>query len=192
MNKIIFNNGIEVEINSIRRANNLVTVTGNIPRNTNGFKLQREINPTELLDYSDFTTIYKANTDGITFSNDGSIYTKTVTVKVVWNDSDDYDGIRPESVDVEVSKDGVALETVTLSPENEWQKSYSDSVDIPTYSVDGEGIQAYEKTVSGLTVSYYHEADIPVPPPTPDLEQRVSDLETDMSNLNHVIGGIVE
>ena len=192
MNYIIFNDGVRVNIASIYRNGSTVKIVGDVPQNTNGFKLYRDINPLKPLDYSDFTTINKINTDGITFSNDGSIYTQTTTVKVVWEDSDNYDGIRPESVDVDVTKNDEEFETITLSEENEWKKTYTDSIDIPTYSVDGEGIQAYEKVVSGLTITYSHTADIPVPTPTPDLEQRVADLETDMSNLNYVIGGMVE
>lgn len=192
MNKIIFNDGVQVVIDSMHRNGNLVTINGDIPQNTSGFKLMREINPSQLLDFSDFKTVYKVEEEGLTFSNDGSIFSQTVSVMVSWDDSDDYDGIRPESVEIEVLKNGEEFETITLSEAEEWKKDYTDSVDIPTYSVDGAGVQGYEKTVNGLTVAYYHEADIPVPPPTPTLEDRVEELETDMSNLNHVIGGMVE
>lgn len=194
MNKIKFTDGVEVEITSISRNNNLITVSGNIPLNTTGFFLIREILPTKPLDYTDFTTIYRANDGNVIFSNDGSVDTEKCEVSVIWNDSDNYDGIRPEEVSVEVYRNDVIHETITLNDGNGWKKEYTDSVNIPKYTIIPEGVQAYEMSVNGTKVTYFHQADIPVPPTPPEpenLEERVAELENDMRNLNYTIGGIV-
>lgn len=192
MSKIIFENGVECEITSAKKSNNLIKIFGtNIPQNTSGFVLIRDFNP-KPLDYTDYTTVNRAESDGITFSNDESVYEESHTIQIVWNDSDDYDGIRPISVDVNVKKNGLDFETITLNSQYDWKRTYTDEVNIPTYDADGEGIQGYEKNVSGLTITYSHSADIPTPPTPPtDLESRVEELENDMRNLNYVIGGEV-
>lgn len=194
MNKVIFKNGVEHEIISAQNiSKNLIKLFGeNIPQNTSGFSIIPHYNPTPL-SFEDYTTVYRVESDGVTFSKDGSAYSKDTTISVIWNDSDDYDGIRPESLTVEVKKNASDFEVITLTSSDEWKKTYTDSVNIPVYDVVGAGVQGYDKSVSGTTITYSHTADIPTPPPTPptDLESRVEELENDMRNLNYVIGGEV-
>lgn len=192
MNKVIFNNGVECNLISAQRTKNTIKLFGeDIPQNTSGFAIIRDFNPTPLY-FNDFTTIYKVDSDGVTFSNDESEYSHTTKITVNWNDSDDYDGIRPESIDVDVTKDGEFLETITFSALNDWKAEYTDSVKIPTYSVNCIDVQAYEKSIDGTNISFYHHAEIPTPTPEPsELELRVQALEEDINAIDEAIGGTI-
>ena len=44
----------------------------------------------------------------------------TITVKKVWDDGNDVDGIRPNTVTVKILQNGVKKETITLTADNNW------------------------------------------------------------------------
>ena len=56
----------------------IVQVLGKVPTKTNGFTLSR-FDKEDNWDYKDYTTVYKTLEDGLQFSNDGSVYTPTIT-----------------------------------------------------------------------------------------------------------------
>lgn len=74
MVKIKFNNEKEFREVGFSRTENTATLTGTTEENTSGFTTWRNDGVTQLGDFSDFTTVYKVDTDSITYSNDGSIY----------------------------------------------------------------------------------------------------------------------
>ncbi|MBR5974910.1 MAG: Cna B-type domain-containing protein, partial [Clostridiales bacterium] len=62
-----------------------------------------------------------------TFTNSYQALTMTLTVKKVWEDKDDQDGIRPASLTVKLLADGQdTYKSVTLSEENDWEASLED------------------------------------------------------------------
>ena len=73
MIKVKYNNQKSFEEVSFYRDNNVVTITPTTP-NTNGFTTWRMDGKTQLGDFSDFTTVYKVDSDSVSYSNDGSIY----------------------------------------------------------------------------------------------------------------------
>ena len=73
MIKIRYNNRNAFEEVSFYRNGNLVTITPTAP-NPSGFTTWKIDGKTQLGDFSDFTTIYNANGDSVTYSNDGSVY----------------------------------------------------------------------------------------------------------------------
>ena len=73
MIKIKYNNKNTFEEVTFYRSNNLVTMTPTTP-NTSGFTTWKLDGKTQLGDFSDFTTVYKADGESVTYSNDGSIY----------------------------------------------------------------------------------------------------------------------
>ena len=81
-----------------------------------------------------------------------------MTVTKAWDDEDDQDGIRPDSVDVQLYADGTASgAAVTLNEDNEWTYTW-ENLDV---NADGEAIEytvdepevptGYEKTVGEIT-----------------------------------------
>ena len=74
MIKIKFNNEKEFREVGFSRTANTVTLKDITEENTSGFTTWRNDGVTQLGDFSDFTTVYKVDTDSITYSNDGSVY----------------------------------------------------------------------------------------------------------------------
>ena len=68
----------------------------------------------------DAVTEYDTAVDGYNITNTYLPETVRLTVRKVWVDQDDKDGIRPDSVKVTLNKDGAALAEYTLNEENKW------------------------------------------------------------------------
>ncbi len=101
-------------------------------------------------------------------------YTKTTTdisVTKVWDDNDNQDGIRTDSVTVELFADGVATEkTLTLNGTNNWTGKFENlalmtsSGTTITYTVKETAITGYEATItgsqsSGFTITNSHSPE---------------------------------
>ena len=72
MIKIRYNNTKQFEEVSFLRNGNLVTMSPTTP-NISGFTTWKLDGKTQLGDFSDFTTVYKVDSNSVTYSNDGSI-----------------------------------------------------------------------------------------------------------------------
>lgn len=183
MIKIKFNDTTRRINASLNKSGNVITLNGNIPLDTSGFIAYSQ-NGAMLGNYSKYTTIYRQLENGVQFSNDGSIWvepTRDITVSVVWNDSDNADGLRPSEISLVVNG-----ETITLTEVDNWQKVYyniKESEDIVISSA--EQVFKYDITINGHSVEYYHEYINPLP----SLEDRVSDLETATIELYEMIEG---
>ena len=73
MISIKYNNKNSFEDVNFYRNGNLVTMSPTTP-NPSGFTTWKLDGKTQLGDFSDFTTVYNADGDSVTYSNDGSIY----------------------------------------------------------------------------------------------------------------------
>ena len=110
-------------------------------------------------------------------SKDGTVTTLTnkhvpevtsVTVKKVWDDADNRDGIRPSSVKITLLANGEEAGSATLSESNSWTYTwsgvdkYSKGEEI-AYTVEEDDVADYEVEVTGTaamgyTVKNYHQA----------------------------------
>ena len=91
-----------------------------------------------------------------------AIKTVVVTVEKVWDDSDYY--ARPESVEVNLYRNGEVYETVALSADNNWCYTWDDLTDAYSWSVDEADVPTgYTKTVtcsgSNWTITNSREAN---------------------------------
>ena len=163
------------------RNEHVVTLKGDFPVKTTGFYLSQ---PGKLndLNYTAFKTVYRVIVGGVQFSDDGSVWvepTRDVIVQAVWDDHDDIEGLRPESVIVTVNGEVVMLEA------DAWSITYENIKESEVIEVtDAADINGYDKTINGTTVVYHHE----YLDPTPSLEERVNDLEIAVCELADVIG----
>lgn len=163
----------EVEVKAIKA--NVLEVDGDLPMKEVGFTL---IDDDKIeYDYTAYRTLYRSVEGGYQFSNDGEVWdepTKTVTVAAAWNDKDDYEGLRPESVTVRVFDGEIFIEDVILCEENEWKKDYDDVPESHTFAVEAVDVDNYEMAVSGTTVTYTMEA--PYEPSTDEVIGELTDM----------------
>ena len=163
------------------RNEHVVTLKGDFPIKTTGFYLS-QLGKINDLDYTAFKTVYKVIAGGVQFSDDGSVWvepTRDVTVQAVWDDHDNIEGLRPESVAVTVNGKSVMLEA------DAWSITYENVKESEVIDVtDAADIAGYDKTINDTTVVYHHE----YLDPTPSLEERVNDLEIAVCELADVIG----
>ena len=163
------------------RNEHVVTLKGNFPIKTTGFylSLPGDIND---INYTAFKTVYRVIAGGVQFSDDGSVWvepTRDVTVQAVWDDHNNIEGLRPESVAVTVNGKVVMLEADT------WSITYENIKESEVIEVtDATDIAGYDKTIDGTTVAYHHEYI----DPTPSLEERLNDLEIAVCELADSIG----
>ena len=163
------------------RNEHVVTLKGDFPIKTAGFYLSQPGKVNDL-NYTAFNTVYRVIAGGVQFSDDGSVWvepTRDVTVQAVWDDHDNIEGLRPESVAVTVNGKVVMLEA------DAWSSTYEAIKESEVIEVtDAADINGYDKTINGTTVVYHHE----YLDPTPSLEERVNDLEIAVCELADVIG----
>ena len=107
------------------RNEHVVTLKGNFPIKTTGFylSLPGDIND---INYTAFKTVYRVIAGGVQFSDDGSVWvepTRDVTVQAIWDDHNNIEGLRPESVAVTVNGNVVMLEA------DAWSTTYENIKD---------------------------------------------------------------
>ena len=114
-----------------------------LPKYANGQEITYTVAEEEVTDY---TTTY----DGSNITNSYTPGKTSATVTKIWNDAENQDGKRPESITVSLLADGKETgKTVTLSVENNWKQTISD---LPE-KADGKAIE-YTWTEEALPEGY--------------------------------------
>ena len=121
---------------TLNEGNNWAGVFENVYVNANGTPIHYAVVETPVENYS--TVITGNSAEGFVVTNSHEPAKTSVPVTKVWDDNNDQDGIRPESVRVQLLADGVALEgrTLTLDSGNNWSGSFGD---LPKYKSGAEG-----------------------------------------------------
>jgi len=83
---------------------------------------------------------------------------KSVEIIKLWNDANDQDGIRPESITINLLANGEVIETVTVTAENGWRYTFSDLDKYSNgkeieYTVTEEKVDGYETSVNGFVIT---------------------------------------
>ena len=107
-----------------------------------------------------------------------------LTVHKVWEDNGYPE--RPDSVKVNLLKDGKVSETITLNEENQWTYSWDDLDDRYEWTVEEEvpiGYEASYKTVDNTVFITNHMDYVPVVPPEP-VDLTVKKVWSDENNKN--------
>ncbi|MBR6950390.1 MAG: Cna B-type domain-containing protein [Oscillospiraceae bacterium] len=96
-----------------------------------------------------------------------------VEVTKVWTDADDKDGIRPDSVTINLLADGKETgASVTLNKDNSWKGTfinlpkYADGKEIE-YTISEVAVEGYTTTISGSAASGFTVTNVHVPDDTP-------------------------
>ena len=158
-----------------------------LPRFKDGYEIQYSIRPNEANvetaagDLNQYTVDYK--TDAIMYLKHGNI-TQDVTGTVIWNDDSNRDGHRPDSIKIQLYKDGVpyllngeaVYATLTKNGNNTWTYTFNgveqmadgnmshysirvvDINDINATIATNDGVEnAYRADYSAMTVVLSHE-----------------------------------
>ncbi len=131
----------------------------NLPKYSNGTEITYTVDEVSITDY---TTTYSGSVeDGFTIKNTYVPETTSITITKVWDDGNDQDGIRPDSVTIQLLADGSVAKTVTLTAENVlvdnvWQYTFND---LPVYA-DGQLITYSVKEVTDDLPEGYDEVNV--------------------------------
>ena len=99
-------------------------------------------------------------TEGFTITNTHKPETTQVPVRKVWNDADNQDGKRPESITVNLLADGEKISSAVLSEYNSWSAVFEDlpkfkqGVEI-VYTVTEDSVSAYALEIAGAAADGY-------------------------------------
>lgn len=117
-----------------------------------------------------YTPSYQIDGYKVTITNTHALEKTEVNVTKVWDDDDDNDGKRPESVKVTLLRDGAEYDEVMLSQENGWKHTWSDlgaylAGEAVVYTVVEEEVEGYESVITGsaadgFIITNTHEPEI--------------------------------
>ena len=142
---ILLTNGTEKTRQAVTadEAGNWTYTFKDLPKYANGEEITYTVSEDTVADY---TTTY----DGSNITNSYTPGKTSATVTKIWNDAENQDGKRPESITVSLLADGKETgKTVTLSVENNWKQTISD---LPE-KADGKAIE-YTWTEETLPEGY--------------------------------------
>ncbi|MBR2792400.1 MAG: Cna B-type domain-containing protein [Erysipelotrichaceae bacterium] len=78
-------------------------------------------------------TGYEVSVNGGTITNTHTPELTTVPVEKKWDDADNQDGIRPDSITVSLKADGTEVQTATLNEANGWKYTFESTENAPLY-----------------------------------------------------------
>ena len=95
---------------------------------------------------------YVVSIENMTITNTHEILTKNITVTKVWNDSNNNDNIRPESITVNLFANGKITKTTTINADDDWKYTFTDlpayeNGVLITYSVSEDAITGYDSKI---------------------------------------------
>ena len=139
---------------TLNNGNNWTATFDNLPINENGEKITYTVSEIKVDGYA--VNITSNGENNFTITNTHTPGVTSVSVNKVWDDKDNQDGLRPESVVIELLKNGESLDpqqTVTLSEENHWTGTFNNlpvkenGVEIEYTVREITQIEGYETTI---------------------------------------------
>jgi len=104
---------------------------------------------------------YTAKVEGFNITNTHAPETVTIEGSKIWQDNNDQDGIRPDSITVNLLADGQKVASATVTARDEWKWSF---VNLPkyaegkriVYTIEELAVEGYTSTVVGFNVINVH------------------------------------
>lgn len=112
---------------------------------------------------------YATTIEGTNITNTRTPEVTEVTVKKVWDDKENKDGLRPDKVTVRLLADGQEVAVKEITATDNWQASFTD---LPvykagkkiTYTITEDPVAGYTSNIDGFMVTNRHRP--PTPPST--------------------------
>ena len=150
------NGNNEGETITLNAENNWKYTWNNLSEYENGIKVTYTVEETEVP--TEYTVTYNNENSGkIIITNTHEVEKTTYNVEKVWNDSNNQDGKRPGSIQVQLKANGNNIgNEITLNAENNWKNTCND---LPKYEDGKLIIYTVEESsnIIGYTVSYNTE-----------------------------------
>lgn len=142
-----------------------------------------------------YTASYSTDTLTVTNTHESAVTSKTVTK--VWNDADDQDGIRPDSVTVNLMNGDKIVARAVLNADNKWSYTWNDlyvneNGQAINYTVEEVDVaEGYESSVDGMTVTNTHEPAVVTVPVVKDWVGDTEAARPESITVNLLAGGEV-
>ena len=150
------NGNNEGETITLNAENNWKYTWNNLSEYENGIKVTYTVEETEVP--TGYTVTYNNENSGkVIITNTHEVEKTTYSVEKVWNDSENQDGKRPESVKVQLKANGNSVgNEITLNAGNNWKNTWND---LPKYEDGKLIIYTVEESsnIIGYTASYNTE-----------------------------------
>ena len=144
-----------------------VVVTGNgdnwsykfkdLPMNENGEKINYTVT-------EDAVDNYETSIDGLTITNTHEKELTEITVNKKWNDDNNRDGIRPDSIKVDLKANGKVVKNATIKATDNWTYTftkldkYSNGKEI-NYTIEEESINGYKEEIDNYNITNTHKIE---------------------------------
>ncbi len=160
--KVTLSNGTEVTLND---QNGWTATVNNLPVYANGQKIDYSWTEENVADYTLTTSVESTTT---TLTNTHIPETVSISGIKKWDDASDQDGIRPDSIVIELLKNGSKIDEHTVSGSgNEWSWSITD---LPKYDAGNEISYTVREVVpSGYSASYSADTTVITNTHTPEV-----------------------
>ncbi|MCQ2428281.1 MAG: Cna B-type domain-containing protein, partial [Clostridia bacterium] len=105
-----------------------------------------------------------SQSSGFTVTSTHTAETVDISGKKIWNDSDNRDGLRPDSITIHLLADGVVKDTVNVTEADGWKWSFTgwhkyENGEEIVYSILEESIDGYESEYDDFDVTNTHETE---------------------------------
>ncbi|MBM6900344.1 Cna B-type domain-containing protein, partial [Gemmiger formicilis] len=178
----LYANGEQVKVVTVTADDGWKWNFTNLPKYENGSEIRYTIT-------EDVVPGYQSEVDGMDVTNHYTPGQINISVTKNWQDQDDADGIRPDSITVKLYADGKDTgRELVLDQENDWTGSfdeldeYAGGVKI-VYTIAEIEVKGYDTAISGsaetgFVISNSHTPDIPDTPDDPDKPEDPDDPDT--------------
>ena len=151
-------NGNEVsrQIVTIKASDNWRYEFTDLPKYSNGAEITYTVVENDILD-SDGSILYKAedakyNDNVVTLTNTHKVYKIDITGEKEWVDSNDKDGLRPDSIIVDLYANGVKVASKEVKASDNWKYTFTNL----DKNQNGEEINyTVDETVDSVTAKHY-------------------------------------
>ncbi|MBR5800681.1 MAG: Cna B-type domain-containing protein [Lachnospiraceae bacterium] len=113
----------------------------------------------------DEVTGYETEINGYDVTNTYTPETTEVSGEKTWDDADNQDGKRPESITIRLFADGTEIDSVTVTEADDWKWSFTElpkyrdgGVEI-VYTITEDEVADYDSEVDGYNVTNTHEPE---------------------------------
>ena len=150
--------GNVVASQEVTAATNWEYAFNDLPVNANGTPITYTISENEVANYT--TTI-----NGTDITNIHTPEVTTLSGEKTWNDANNQDGIRPESITINLLANGKEVDSKTVTAADDWKYSF-DNLDVYSegtkidYTITETPVADYTTEIDGMNVTNTHTPDV--------------------------------